>query len=215
MNLGALIDSCRTLTRDVLKKFLWSDEEWIGALNEAVNEACIRARLIENENIELYNSEDRRYADIPEHVFSIQRVTFGGRRLILCEKSWIDECEGDEWEERTADIPVACYEVGGKLRFYPVPNAIGAIKAHGFCVPEFPMKNKQDEPEGLKPRLHEKLIDWALHVAYSKADSDTFDAGLSDKHEAAFERVFGPRPDEKAMRRLRINVRRHVTGRFF
>lgn len=215
MNLRALIDHCRSLTQDTVKKYMWSDDEWIDALNEAGDEACIRARLIEREDIELEQTANEAYADIPDHVWSVRRVTFNGRRLILCDKSMLDECEGDAWEERTADVPVCCYEVGGKLRFYPIPTTTGAVLVHGFCTPESPMSADSDEPDWLRPRLHRNLVDWALHVAYSKADADTFDAGLSSKYEASFEKTFGPRPDEKAMRRLRINVSRHVSGRYF
>ena len=46
MNLKALVERCRITTGDLTKKYLWSDQEWIDALNEACDEACIRARLI-------------------------------------------------------------------------------------------------------------------------------------------------------------------------
>jgi hypothetical protein len=215
MNLEKLRDRCRAKTGDLKKPYLWSDDEWRDYFNEAVNEACIRARLIEQDGIELDQTANDAYADIPEHVWSVQRVTFNGRRLMLCDKAMLDDCEGDAWEERTADIPIACFEVSGRLRFYPIPTTAGDVQMHGFCTPETPMKEDADEPIGVRVRLHEKLLDWALHAAYSKADADTFNAALADKYEAAFERVFGPRPDEKAMRRLRINVRRSVKASYF
>lgn len=215
MKLSAFIKRCRTTTGDLAKKYLWSDEEWIDALNEAGDEACIRARLIDREDIELTQQANDAYAEIPDWVWSIRRITFNGRRLILCDKEMLDVSEGEDWEQRTADVPIACYEVGGKLRFYPIPTTSGTVMAHAFCTPEKPLAEDNDEPTWLRPRLHEKLIDWALHVAYSKQDSDTFNANLADVYEAKFEQVFGPRPDEKAMRRLRINVIRHVSGRYF
>jgi hypothetical protein len=77
------------------------------------------------------------------------------------------------------------------------------------------MEANADEPEGIKSRLHVKLIDWAQACAYNKPDSDNFDPGRAAKHEGKFEATFGPRPDEKAMRRKRINVRRVVAGSYF
>ncbi len=216
MTLEELRRRCREKSGDAKNKpYLWSDDDWRDYFNEAANEACIRARLIEQEDIELDHSANDAYADIPDHVWSVQRVTFNGCRMILCDKAMLDDCEGENWESRTADTPIACYEIGGRLRFYPIPTTTGHVLAHGFCTPERPLVNDKDEPAWMRDRLHEKLMNWALHVAYSKQDADTFNAGLADKYESAFERDFGPRPDEKAMRRLRINVRRHVAGSYF
>jgi hypothetical protein len=127
----------------------------------------------------------------------------------------IDDCENTEWEDHTADVPIACYEVGGRLRFYPSPTTTGTVIAQGYCTPDSPLAEDEDTPDWLSPRLHANLIDWALSVAYSKQDADTFDAKRAEKYEIAFERKFGPRPDEKSMRRLRINVRRQVSGAYF
>ena len=215
MNLRDLIDQCRNETRDTSVPYLWSDPEWTGYLNEAADEACIRARLIENEGLELDSSAGDPYADIPDYVWSIQRVTFNGRKLILCDKQMLDDTEGLEWESRTADIPVACYEVGGKLRFYPIPAVAGEVFAHAFCTPSSQMEDDEDEPQEIKPRRQGRNNDWALRCAYSKKDADTFDGKQAEGYEVAFEKTFGPRPDEKAMRRLRINVRRHVKGAYF
>lgn len=214
MTLRDLIKRCRQETQDLSPKFLWRDEEWIDYLNESVDEACIRSRLIENEAIELSATAGDPYVELPEYAWSIQRVTFSGRKLLLLDKQMLDESEGEAWEERTG-TPIGCYEVGGQLRLYPIPDADGEIKVHAFCTPESPMTGDGDEPEGVKSRLQGKLTDWALHLAYSKKDADTFDGQQADKYEAEFEKTFGPRPDEKAMRRLRINVRRHVKGAFF
>lgn len=214
MDLHDLITSARSDSQDVKTPHLWADDEWGDYFNEAVDEVCIRTRSIEKEDIELDVSELDPYAKIPDHLWSIQRVTFAGRKLLLLDKQMLDECEGDDWEARTG-APVACYEIGGQLRLYPTPDVAGTAKVHAFCTPESPMEGDGDEPEGVKPRLHRKLIDWALHCAYSKKDADTFDANLAAVHEAKFDAVFGPRPDEKTMRRLRINVRRYVKGAYF
>jgi len=211
MNLGQLIASCRSETRDLVKRYQWEDSEWIEFLNEAVDEACIRSRLIEDEAIELDAKADDPYVEIPEHLWSIRGALFDGRRLELIDKQMITDAA---WEELSG-TPVACYEVGGKLRLYRIPETDGVVKVHAFCTPEEPMSKSSDSPQGVKPRLHIKLTDWALYRAYSKNDADTFDANLAQVHLDKFERVFGPRHDEKEMRRLRINVVRRVKGVYF
>lgn len=215
MNLRSLIDRCRLVTQDTERPYLWADDEFIEALNEAADDACIRARLIEKDDIELDQAANDAYVEIPEWLWSIQRVTFSGRKLDLCDKQMLDEREGMDWESRTADIPIACYEVGGQLRLYPTPTTAGAVVAHGFCTPASPMADDEDEPDWLRPRLHEKLVDGALAITYMKNDADAFNPGAADRYAADFEKTFGPRPDEKVVRRLRINVRRFTQGHYF
>lgn len=213
MNLGQLRDRGRSVTQDLERPYLWSDDDWRDYFNEAADEAAIRARLIENDQIEVDVTAGDAYADYPEHVWAVQRVYFGGKRLILTDRETLDAAEAAGWEDRQGE-PQSCYEVGGRLRFYPVPVVSGAARLVAFCVPAVPMANDEDEPQ-LRQRLHSQLLDWALFLAYSKKDADTFDANLAATHAAAFEKVFGPRPDEKAMRRKRINVRRSVVGSYF
>ncbi len=214
MNLGQLVARCRVGSNDLVKKYLWSDDEWRDYLNEAVDEAAIRAMLIEDDQIEIELTANDAYGECPGHVWSIRRVFVGDRRMVLVDREMLDASEGDGWEAQTG-TPWACYEISGKLRFFPIPETSGVARVAAFCTPENPMVSNDDEPECVKNRLHIKLTEWALACAYNKPDSDTFDPGRAAKHEARFEEVFGPRPDEKAMRRKRINVRRVVAGSYF
>lgn len=213
MNLRQLIDRARSETRDSAVPPMWSDDEWRDYFNEAADEAAIRARLIEDDQIEADVSADEAYAEYPEYVWAIQRVYLGSKRLTLVDREMLDATEGEGWEDQTG-APWACYEVGGKLRLFPIPDADGTARIVAFCTPKNPMEGDDDEP-GLRARLHSQLLDWAMHLAYLKKDSDFFDANLAAKHGDEFEKTFGPRPDEKAMRRKRINVRRFVSGSYF
>lgn len=214
MNLRELINRARSETGDTANPPLWSNAEWREYLNEAAVEAAIRAKLIEDDQIEIDITAGESHAEYPAYVWAIQRVYFGGRKLDLVDREMIDADEGEGWEDKTGQ-PVACYEVGGRLRLFPTPEAGGSARLVAFCTPREPMVDDADEPGIRQARLHPRLIDWALHLAYLKKDSDTFDAGLSRQHEAEFEKNFGPRPDEKAMRQKRINVRRRVAGHSF
>lgn len=214
MNLRELIDRARSETRDTANPPLWSDDEWRDYLNEAADEAAIRAKLIEDDQIEIDITAGESYAEYPEYAWAVQRVYLGGRRLALIDREMLDADEGDGWEDRTGQ-PWACYEVGGRLRLFPTPDADGVARVVAFCTPKTPMVADTDEPAGLRKRLHTQLLDWALHLAYLKKDSDTFNADLSARHGNEFEKTFGPRPDERAMRQKRINVRRRAAGTFF
>ncbi len=214
MNLGELIKACRLKSGDTGKPFFWSDPEWIAYLNEAVSEACIRARLIVSDDIEIDLCAGEAYADYPCNVWSIRRVQVPGRKsLSLVDREMLDSGEVIGWMERTGD-PIACYEIDGRLRLYPIPESNEIAIVEAFCTPKRELSQPTDKPE-IHDRLHMKLIDWALHRAFSKIDADTFDPGRASAHEGEFEKTFGPRPDETKMRRMRINVVRRVVGHSF
>jgi hypothetical protein len=46
----------------------------------------------------------------------------------------------------------------------------------------------------LDEQYHQGLVDWMLHRAYSKQDSETLDLGKAKEHLARFEKRFGERP---------------------
>lgn len=213
MNLGRLIERCRSVTKDLKAPYFWSREDWTDYLNEAADEAAIRARLIENDQIELSVSAGEATVEYPTNIWSIRRVFLGGRRLTLTDRETIDAAEGEGWESITG-TPLFCYEVGGKLRFYPIPEVDDTARLVAFCTPKNAMLDDDDEPE-LHPRCHTALIDWALFLAYSNHDADTFDPVRAADYEARFENNFGPRHSERELRQKRLNVRRHIARSFF
>jgi hypothetical protein len=199
---------------DLKAKYLWSLEEVVGFMNESATEVAVRSLCIEKDSIEIEFSAAQEKGDIPDHVYRIQRAAFGGRKIELTDYQTLDEREGPGWESRTG-TPVAVYEVGSQLRPYPIPDADGVISLTAFCTPEGEMESSGDEPEGIPSRMHPYMIDWALHLAYSKLDADTFDANLSEVFKTRFAGRFGEAREERAERSRRINVRRFSRGAFF
>jgi len=214
MNLGELETRCRNTTQDTAAKKLWSRDEFAEYLNEAATEIAIRSLCIEDDTIEIAATAGEAKVACPEHVYRIQRATFGTRRLLLADRAMLDQLEGEGWEELTGD-PIAIYEVGGDLRLYPIPTVDSTVKLVAFCTPQQAMAEDDDDPQGIPVRMHPYLIDWALHLAYSKQDADTFDTKQADRYEGRFDARFGPRRDERAGRPSRINVRRRAQGHYF
>lgn len=213
MQLEELIRRGRLVTHDLVVPYFTSDDDWRDWLNEAQEEAAIRGRLIEDEAIEVDVAAGEPLAEYPAYLWAVQRVFFGGRRLQLVDREMLDAGEGEQWESATGQ-PIACYEVSGKLRLYPIPNSSGTARVAGFCVPRHPMAAGSDEP-GLPARAHLKLLNFALSQYYGRQDAETFDPNKAAQYAVAFEADFGPPVDEKAMRRKRINVRRFVAGAWF
>lgn len=212
MTLELLIQMGRRKTMDLATPQFWSDDEWIDYLNEATEEACIRSRLIVDDQIELDVSAGDPYVEYPARVWSIRKVIFNKRKLDLVDREMLDASEAENWEEQSGD-PRACFEVAGKLRFFPTPEIAGTARMEGFCIPADRLGLKDEPP--IPVRLHSALLDWALFLAYLKNDAETFDSEKAEVHAGRFEQAFGSRPDERSMRRMRINVRRFTSGAYF
>lgn len=213
MTLAELIARCRSEAEDEAAPYLWSDAEWTAWLNEAEIEACIRARLIEDEAIAGTITDADPYVSLPGRAFSVSRAAIdGGRRLALIERRELDLFGSCGWESETG-TPDKAYRSGDRLRLVPTPVADGSITIAAFCTPSAKMTADGDSPS-IADRLHSNLVEWALRCAYRKPDTDTQDQVAAARHEAEFGRIFGPRPDEVAVRRTRLSSRRRARPQF-
>jgi hypothetical protein len=70
----------------------------------------------------------------------------------------------------------------------PAEAAVIALEVHRY--PD-PLESDDDEPV-VMAIYHQKMLSWALKLAYLKPDADTFDKAMSDKHDEEFTRTFGP-----------------------
>lgn len=213
MTLADLLARCRSESEDETAPYLWSDAEWTAWLNEAETEACIRARLIEDEEIAGAITAGDPYVVLPEKAFCVSRAAIvSGSRLRLIERHNLDLCGSGRWEDETG-TPDRAYRTGNRLRLVPIPVEDGSLSISAFCTPSSPMVSGSDVPE-IAARLHHHLVDWALRSAYRKPDLETFDPAAGARHDAEFTRVFGPRPDEVELRRTRLASRRRTSPQF-
>lgn len=206
MTLAELRSLFRLKAGDTATPYLWADTEVDGFLNEAENEAAERASLIYDDtsatSLIAVVAGTKRYAltanvvrldyaelttppaTEPLEVSIIDRRESAGRALFL--------------------IPDAS---AIELNF--IPQAAGTLRLGMYRLPAVPMTQGTHTPE-IKSRHHAKLLDWALHLAYLKTDSDSFDQSKADRHEAEFIANFGQRIDANVKRKQRER-RRHVT----
>lgn len=211
MTLDELIDRCRDDSGDEAAPYHCSDADWTTYLNEAEEESCIRARLIE-EVVDVAFAAGDDTIPVPERAFSIQSAAIAGSALNLYTLRDLNDILPDGWDDDEGEV-VACARYGNLLRLYRTPVASGTVRLTAFCTPEIPMADGSDAPT-IPSRYHIKLVDWALRCAYSKQDNDLYDKDLADKHEGRFERTFGPRPNEVEMRRTAIRRQRPARGNF-
>lgn len=221
MKLGELIRRVRTMANDKVEPYFWSDEDITDWLNDAVGEACIRARLIHESDIEavcLIELEPLR-ATYPLHP-SLYELTFISYqpdewsrrfvRVILVSTEWLDAHEAG-WRNAKGE-PKFAIQNNGQLRLVPTPTRDLVLRIEGYRLPIAPMILNDDEadtPE-IPEELHLHLIQWALYRGFGIPDMEAFDPTKAELALNEFARFFGLRPDCDLRRITREDVPQHV-----
>lgn len=212
MNLEQLIESSRVALQDQHEPYLWEDKVLVGYLNEAVQEACERAKLIEDSTTEAVcriavTAGQASYALHPS-VLEVRRTAFNGRVLTESSFQALDE-QDHAWESRQGMPFRFIYEqptsaAKPTIRLVPAPAVDGVLRLVVYRGAIKPLAEGVDtgKPE-IADRFHVKLIDWVCRCAYLRPDPDGYDPNKGQTHEALFERTFGARPDANVQRKRR------------
>lgn len=210
MQVSDIISRFRETVDDCHAPHFWSDDVVVGYLNEAVQEACERANLIEDRNTPAVCAlavvaGQARYALHPS-VLLIKRATLNGALIHETSVEDLDE-ESSRWETRVGTPRRFLFEqaIGGAaphLQLVSIPAALGTV---GLTVYRGALKplsatRPTDVPE-IPARYHTRLLDWMYHRAYFKQDADSFDASKAAQSLALFEQAFGERPDANVQRK--------------
>ncbi len=212
MKVEDFISEFRATVGDAEVPHFWSSELIVRYLNEAVQEACERAKLIEDRltpavcsitlqaNVSTYS--------LHPSVFEIKRLTFRGRPLDEASVEGLD-CDYPGWETRTGQPRYFVFEQASgtqpaKVRLVPTPiqaDTVALTVCRGALKP-LSADIDTGKPE-IPERFHERLMDWVLHRAYLKQDADTFDPSKAATSLALFVQAFGERPDANVQRKRR------------
>lgn len=220
MTLAELIRRVRTEAHDLAEPYFWSDEDIAAWLNDAVSEACIRARLI-------HESQDAAVCQIavtagqavyPLHPALYELTHLGlypadGSRpsmLLLYSTESLD-AERPDWR---GEVGCPLYAIQGDtdLRLVPSPEQAATLKLEGYRTPlaGMALANKDTAEPAIHREHHRHLIQWALHKGFSVPDMEAFDPNRSAQAERAFEDYFGLRPSADLRRATREDVPQHV-----
>lgn len=210
--LGDLLGITREWLDDESKPYLWSDDALKRALNNAVREACLRARLLKDDAIsrpELCRIPVK--ANQPRITFRREilvprtgRMQSGGCQLWALTAESLDKLE-PHWESDTcASTPrYMVMDLAQKtIHLYPTPSADDVLLLRVWRVPldKELMQDTQDEPVIKLPDAQE-LCHWACYEAFIKKDAETQDTAKAGEHLATFEARFGSRPSLEEMAR--------------
>jgi hypothetical protein len=208
MNVGQFIERFRRDRRDEATPYLWADAEIADDfLNDAVEEACQRAHLIED-NTSAFTSiawtAAQASSTLPAYVLKVIRVTFDGRKLTETSIDELDEECGSDWEDRTGTPSAFYFERNGTLRLYPTPTAAAAVKLRVSRLPVDRYSGDRDaEDIEIPVQWHVKLLNWMYRSALMKTDAETHDPVKAEQYEARFVADFGYRHDANVERKHR------------
>lgn len=212
MTFAELIAQFRIERDDAALPYLWPDAEVILYLNEAINEACERALLIEDSTttacckIDLIAGQST--YDLHASIISGKRVTYDGRAIDETSVEALDN-EDSRWESRTGH---PCQFIAGEktIRIVPIPTAdtIASTPSIYLTVYRRPLlpfttSTVTSTTTELPAVYHHRFLPWAYSLALRKVDTEAYDRDEADKQAAIFEASFGARPDANVQRKRR------------
>lgn len=210
MTLLDLIAQFRSDADDAVTPYLWSDADVKRWLNEAEQEAAVRAKLLYDDSTDSIckvavqagvasYTLNAKIHDI-EHAYLLEAS--GATHLGILDRLELDRTKPD-WRTVTRK-PEALVRDDKRIRLDCIPDAAYTLKLEVYRLPREDMENDEDQPE-IAAVHHRHLVHWALHRAYSKPDAETKNEDKAALAEAKFERIFGPRPDANLRRRQQAN----------
>lgn len=223
MNLKELIAQAREALADEVEPQLWSDEALVGYFNEAIQEACERALLIQDMTTpavcRVQVLEGQALYKLHPSVLRVERATLAGRPLEETSIESLDETMGN-WEVRSGQPRsfVFMQTVGAghpALQLVPIPTAAGEISLRVYRGPinKLKLQGPCQTPE-IPVRHHHKLVNWVVRCAFLRPDADSQETDRAQVHEGYFERDFGARPDANVQRKRRDKRPRVVRSRW-
>lgn len=208
MELSQLREAVRQALDDTSDPPLYEDAELDRFANNAVAEACLRARLKQDDHSPLTRialvAGTARYPLNP-CIFAVRAVHVTGRKhpIVRTTAHRLDALvPGWSHEAQTAGVPeYAVFDVQQKtLTLHPPPATDGTLYLRVWRQPSETelMEDDGDEPAVLLTSP-ETLKHWVLHEAYLKKDSELYDADKAATHLGLFADRYGERPNEHTL----------------
>ncbi len=215
MNAEDLIAQYRTDAADNEESYLAKDADILVWLDEAQEEACIRARLI-------YEAVNPKVCSIavtagqsvyPLHasVLDIMKATFTPTgsttkaELTLSDRIELDRTRSG-WRDKV-EAPKYAIQDDTNIQLACIPDTDGTLSIECYRLPLKKIEDA-DKPE-IGSAHHRHLVQWVLFRAFGRPDSEVFDPTRSERAKAAFEKMFGLHPDANLRRSYSANTPMH------
>lgn len=226
MTLEELIDAVREILDDRVEDYLFADADLVRHLNDAVSEACIRTRVIQDASspvcvVNLLVSQPTYSLD--SSIFAVRRVKLDGQRepLELVDVRQLD-AKLPGWDDPTlvsSGTPrYAVFDLNtGKMTVVPTPSVSGALRLLVWRGPtdaeRFELSDLSAEPP-LPLHMHRELKHWVAAQCVLNQDAEERNTTMASEQMALFDAAYGRKPDLHEIRLWSTNRRRHVTAHF-
>lgn len=213
MELSELIAQVRVDSDDLVAGYLSSDENITAWLNEAEQEACIRARLIHDTSTPAVCTiaATAGVSVYPLHpaIIDITRAEFTPSGATQAEKLYLTDMVELEriypdWRKYT-DTPRYAIQNDTTIQLVCKPSMGGVLALECNRLPLKNIEDQSNESPEIGRIHHRHLVQWALHRAYSRPDAEIFNPNKAAIALAEFTRVFGLRPDANYRRSSQAN----------
>jgi hypothetical protein len=213
MTLGEILESVRVELDDLLKPYRYEDDELIRYVNEAENEACIRALLLPDDSTaqftEVYCIEDTpNYLLDPLVIYATRADLEYNGSITNIPKITRDQLDdlNTHWKAFTPGLPYYFMsEMVREFKLVPPPGLQYngcVIRLTVFRLPITSMVDRVDTPE-IPAIYHRFLSYWVCHRCYSKKDSATYNQIEAERYSGMFEAIFGRRPTARELENRR------------
>lgn len=205
MELSALLQVTRELLDDAGGFVHSSDDKLVRLLNNAVREAALRTRALQDDTsdacrVELVVGQARYTLDPKILVVRAAHVPNRKQPLVLTKASRLD-CLVPGWSHQTqqnATPKYAVFDTEQKVMvLHPPPAEVGTMHLRVWRLPfeseEFEPADTDSEPVLLLPDP-ESLKHWVGYEVYNEKDSELYDSDRAKYHYGIFEATFGKRP---------------------
>lgn len=216
MTLEDLVRRFRVLAADTEEPYFWSDEVLADWFAEAEQQACVRARLLREDErpdvCQVKLTPGQHTYKLHRSVYELIRVWMVSgagvsRPLTLTSRERLD-WDRPDW--RDASRMPAGYVIQDDTTVR-VAGRIGpgdVLHLECYRLPLRPLADGADRPE-IHEAHHLYLVQWALFRAFSVPDAEVFDPSRSAQALAEFEKYFGIRVDSDLRRITREDVVHH------
>jgi hypothetical protein len=219
MELAELERATRVILDDSVAPFLVESDELKRLLNDAVSEACIRTRVIQDSSsasATIGIVAGQATYRLNKSIFAVRRVRLEGQTepMRLIDTAELDH-EQPGWDDasRAPGTPrYACFDHGtGTVRLVPTPAVDGVVRMLVWRGPTDSevMAESDDEP-ALPVHMHRELVHWAAAQCFLNKDSEVLDERKAAEQFQLFEAAYGRKPDLHEIRLWSTNRRRRM-----
>lgn len=215
MNRAALLAAYRADARDLAEPYLAEDADVHTFLNEAQEEAAIRARLIFDNYTAAVTTiavkAGTRSYPLHASVFEISHAELADEsgystRVYQISREQLTH-NYPNWRQRT-ERPRTLIHDDNRIELGCTPDRDYTLTLEAYRLPLASMELDTDAPE-IAAAHHRKLVLWALYRAFGRPDADLFDPKKSGQALAEFEGYFGLRPDANLRKASRTDEPQH------